>query len=165
MKHFKERISRAAVSLLVWKVCIMSPALAAESPALAGKLTLVPHHITATVENIDRAVAWYHDVLGFEIAERGERGPSKIRYAEMKIPGFGVGLVQFPGTTRPEKSERPTHPIWLHIVFAVPDIAAAKRTLEKRGVMLRAAEHDGQIAMLTFNDSEGNEIEIVPATP
>ena len=139
-------------------------ALAVE-PQPAGALALVPHHAAATVENIERAVVWYRDVLGFTVVERGERGPSKIPYAELKIPGYGIGLVQFPGTKRPDNEERPNHPVWLHIVFSVTQIAEAKRVLEKRGATVHANERDGRIQSLLLKDSEGNEIEIVPATP
>lgn len=139
--------------------------MSAESEDASDALQLVPHHATATVEDIDRAVAWYRDVLGFKVAERGARGPSKIKFAELTIPGYGIGLVQFPGTTRLAEDVRVTHPIWMHIVFSVPDMAGAKRLLEQRGVALRTNERDGRIQALTFKDSEGNQIELVPAAP
>jgi len=164
MHILRQKCLNLAVVLLASNWLAITSVTAGETTREPSKLMLAAHHATATVEDIDRAVAWYGDVLGFEVVERGVRGPEKIRYAELKIPGYGIGLVQFPGTTRSESKQRPMHPIWLHIVFSVPDIAAAKHLLAQRGVVLRSVEHGGRIQVLTLNDSEGNEIEIVPAT-
>lgn len=133
--------------------------LTAENP-----LRLSVHHITASVLDLDRAVAWYHDILGFRVDQQGERESPRIRFAELSIPGFGVGLVQTAvGLGAPVAHSQA--PAWTHIVFAVPDPGAAFRRLQSLGadVHTRSGASVEETRVFLMNDSEGNEIEIIGA--
>jgi catechol 2,3-dioxygenase-like lactoylglutathione lyase family enzyme len=120
----------AALSLVALAGAVASsPVGAADNP-----LGLKPHHVTASVIDIDRAVKWYQDALGFKLVERGTRGDDgTFKFAELEIPGFGVGLVQtsLPAINVPPGSR--VRPSWEHVVFSVPDPDAAYRLLKKRG--------------------------------
>jgi len=60
------------------------------SPAAAqstqNPLQLRPDHATAAVTDLDRAVRWYQDMLGFRVLNRGAR-PNGSRFADLEIPG------------------------------------------------------------------------------
>ena len=144
---------------------ILAALAASLSPMGAGAqvnpLGLKPHHITASVLNLDRAEAWYRDMLGFAVRERGSHGA--VRFVELAIPGFGVALVQQPGAD-PKKHVAPIiAPRWLHIVFSVPNPDAAYRALKNRGASVSTRQDPAKESVSTFliEDSEGNEIEIV----
>ena len=130
---------------------------AAQSPS--APLQLKPHHATAAVADIDRAVKWYQQMLGLTVMNRGDR-PNGTRFADLQMPGFGIGLVQNPGTP---SAAAPARSGWIHIVFSVADPASAYATLNARGadVTVRGNTPPAQITTFLVHDSEGNEIEIV----
>ena len=132
--------------------------LFAQSPP--NPLQLKPDHATATVTDIDRAVRWYQNTLGFTVVNRGDR-PNGMRFADLEIPGFGIGLVQNAGSPAPVANGARSG--WIHIVFSVPDPASAYATLEARGadVTTRGSIQASRITTFLLHDSEGNEIEIV----
>jgi methylmalonyl-CoA/ethylmalonyl-CoA epimerase len=123
-------------------------------------LQLKPHHATAAVADIDRAVRWYQDVLGFKVVNRDDR-PNGTRFADLEIPGFGIGLVQSPGASSP--STNAARSGWVHIVFSVPEPARAYALLKARGadVSTRGNTPPADVTTFLLHDSEGNEIEIV----
>ena len=132
----------------------------AAAQSTQNPLHLRPDHATATVANIDRAVRWYEEMLGFKVANRGDR-PNGMRFADLEIPGFGIGLVQNPAVPLPAPSGARSG--WIHIVFSVPDPASAFATLKSRGadVPTRGNPAPAHITTFLVHDSEGNEIEIV----
>jgi catechol 2,3-dioxygenase-like lactoylglutathione lyase family enzyme len=100
-------------------------------------------HTGVTVSDIDRSIAFYRDVLGFEVTEkiicRGELfeqvtgvPKAEIVIAYVKAPGHTLELLQYtsPGD-RARVSSRPCDPGALHLAFRVKNIegivAAAKR--------------------------------------
>src|SRR5262245_34755695 len=143
-----------AVALLSLAFCSPGSAQSTQNP-----LQLKPDHATAAVTDLDRAVRWYQDMLGFKVANRGER-PNGSRFADLEIPGYGIGLVQNPGAP---PSTTATRSGWVHIVFSVPDPARAFATLKSRGadVATRGNSAPAQITSLLLHDREGNDIEIV----
>jgi catechol 2,3-dioxygenase-like lactoylglutathione lyase family enzyme len=136
--------------------------LSAASAPPVNPLKLTPHHITASVADLDRAAAWYQDILGFEIRERGRHGP--VKFVELAIPGFGVALVQETAPAGHSTKPQTDAPRWIHIVFAVPDPDAAFRILKDKGASLSTrGPVNGRIESFLVTDSEGNEIEILGA--
>src|SRR4030095_1028420 len=133
------------------------------SPAAAqstqNPLQLRPDHATAAGTDLARAVRWDQDMLGFRILNRGAR-PNGSRFADLEIPGYGIGLVQNPGAP---PSTTAALSGWVHIVCSVPDPARAVATLKSRGadVTTRGNPAPAQITTFLLHDSEGNEIEIV----
>jgi catechol 2,3-dioxygenase-like lactoylglutathione lyase family enzyme len=149
--------SRIPCLMLVMVAAFWSPAAAQSTQ---NPLQLRPDHATASVANIDRAVQWYEEMLGFKVVNRGER-PNGMRFADLAIPGFGIGLVQNAATSAPSASNGRSG--WIHIVFSVPDPARAFAALKSRGadVTTRGNPAPAQITTFLLHDSEGNEIEIV----
>ncbi|MEQ1579549.1 MAG: VOC family protein [Steroidobacteraceae bacterium] len=135
--------------------------------AQANPLGLKAHHITAAVTDIDRAVKWYEDMLGFKVSSRGSRQGGAFQFAELEIPGFGVALVQNTGLkSTPLAQPAGIAPDWVHIVFAVANPDATYKLLKQRGatVTTRANAPAGPVQTFLVYDSEGNEIEIVADT-
>ncbi|MGC4028606.1 MAG: VOC family protein [Steroidobacteraceae bacterium] len=142
--------------------------LAAALPLRAAQTDVNPlqlrvHHVTAAVVDIDRAVRWYRDMLGFQVLDRGSRMNGAMQFAELAIPGFGIGLLQLaaavPRAVDPAKSVAPS---WVHIVFSVPDPDATFRLLKSRGAdVFTRGPVQGPVTTFLARDSEGNEIEFV----
>jgi catechol 2,3-dioxygenase-like lactoylglutathione lyase family enzyme len=135
----------------------VQPSLAADA---LNPLHLRPHHLTARVWDIDRAAAWYHDMLGFQIGRRGEHGD--VKFAELSIPGFGIALIKEPSAGPRPAEPNASVPRWLHIVFSVPNIDVTYRYLEAKGATLAARKSpDGHVQSFLITDSEANEVEII----
>ena len=144
-----------------WAALVSFAAFCAPAAAQSTQnpLQLRADHATAAVTNLDRAVRWYQDMLGFRVLNRGERANGS-RFADLEIPGYGIGLVQNPGIPPSTTGARSG---WIHIVFSVPDPPRAFATLKARGadVTTRGNPAPAQITTFLLHDSDGNEIEIV----
>jgi glyoxylase I family protein len=153
-------LSRPARWACAVLLTIGSAQLFAQSPPIP--LQLKPDHATAAVTDIDRAVRWYENMLGFTVVNRGERA-NGMRFADLQIPGFGIGLVQNPGPVAPAPAANAMKSGWIHIVFSVPDPAAAYAMLRARGadVTVRGNTPPAEITTFLLHDSDGNENEIV----
>lgn len=138
-------------------------AFAVDTPA-QNPLQLKAHHITASVIDIDRAVKWYTEQLGFTVLERGTRQNGNFKFAELRIPGFGIALVQSGNPAAPPAGRVVAPPDWVHVVFTVPDPDATYKLLKARGVdvFLRPGMQTAPVTEFLMHDSEGNEIEIFP---
>src|ERR1041384_485944 len=81
---------------LLFAVLILGAAGRLSAQSTDNPLGLKPHHATAAVADLDRAVRWYEQMLGFRVVNRGDR-PDGSRFADLEMAGFGIGLVQNPG--------------------------------------------------------------------
>jgi catechol 2,3-dioxygenase-like lactoylglutathione lyase family enzyme len=125
-------------------------------------LGLKAHHITAAVADVDRAVQWYREMLGFALLERGSHQNGAVQFAEMKIPGFGVALVQIQGQALPRPVTASSQPSWIHIVFSVADPDHTYRLLKERGAKVSTRNPEGSpVTSFLVYDPDGNEIEIL----
>jgi catechol 2,3-dioxygenase-like lactoylglutathione lyase family enzyme len=103
-----------------------------------------------SVKDLPKALAWYQDVLGFEVLYHLEH----MGWAEMKtaVPGVNVGLSQV------EKKEAGGGGATL--TWGVKDIAAARKTLEAKAVRFdgETYEVEGMVKLATFYDLDGNAL-------
>jgi methylmalonyl-CoA/ethylmalonyl-CoA epimerase len=127
-------------------------------------LHLRPHHITASVADLDRATAWYQRMLGFTVQSRGKHGD--VTFVELAVAGFGIALIHAP-TTVGTADEQLNAPRWVHIVFTVPDTDATYHALQSKGAAVSTRENPAPNPVRSFlvKDSEGNEIEILGDSP
>lgn len=167
MAHPRSPRTLCAATLLLGALCSPGRAQSTQNP-----LQLKPHHATAAVSDLDRAIRWYEQMLGFKVVNRGER-PNGMRFADLEIAGlpsrdgtatgqvFGIGLVQNPAT--PSQPAPAARSGWIHIVFSVPDPARAFAALKSRGadITVRGNPAPAQITTFLLHDNDGNEIEIV----
>ena len=128
--------------------------------ASAGQLTEAPieydGRMTAalSVKDLDSAIPWYREVLGFELIYRLENWG----WCELKtgVPGVSLGL----GETDDVKTAGGAT-----LTFNVTDIAAARGYLEQRGVRFdgETSEIEGMVKLATFYDPDGNSFMLAQA--
>lgn len=132
------------------------------------------HHGGVSVPDLDVAVRWYHDVLGFEVEARFPlpQVPCEIamlRNGALRMEIFGVpGGQALPEDRRVPDRDLKTHGN-KHVSFAVADVDAFGAELTARGadiVWIRRMAHGANIFI---RDCAGNLIEFVemprPAGP
>jgi catechol 2,3-dioxygenase len=105
-------------------------------------------HVYYWTRDMDRAVAFYRDVVGFTMAHR-----AGDEWAE-----FDAGSVRFAlHGTDGEPSGSGT------VVLRVDDLDAARRSLEDRGVAFDAyvGEVEGFARFATFRDPDGNPVQLI----
>ncbi len=101
------------------------------------------------VTNLDRAIAWYQEVLGFRLLYRRP----DIAWCELATPvqrvNLGFGQVE----AAPGKGGAT-------LTFGVKDIHAAKAALDKAEVRQDGAvrEIEAMVRLLTFYDPDGNAL-------
>ena len=102
-----------------------------------------------SVSDIDKAIAWYRDTLGFELLYKLD----DMAWCEMKSPVDRVNV----GLSEVEEAGGKGGAT---LTFGVTDIAAARADLESKGVKL-----DGDIqtipdmvSLQTFYDPDGNAL-------
>ncbi len=107
-----------------------------------GDLTL-----SMRVRDMDASIRWYTEKLGFELLYRLD----DMNWCEMRSPiqNVTVGLGQSPDMTPNDSCV----PVW-----GVKDIAAARQTLEAKGVRFNgeAMEVAGMVKLATFFDPDNN---------
>mgnify|MGYP001827386479 CR=1 FL=1 len=115
-------------------------------------------HIHLRVANLDRAISFYRDILGFELQQR-----FGARAAFLSAGGYhhhiGLNTWQSEGGTPPA----PGHTGLYHVAFLYPDRPALARTLQSvldAGVEIDGAADHGVSEAVYFRDPDGNGIEI-----
>lgn len=102
--------------------------------------------ISVNVSDLERSIAWYRDVLGFELEYKlDEYGWCEV-FAS--VPGVTLGLGQ---AEEPQVGGiTPT--------FSVKDIDAARKHLESHDVPFdgETREIEGMVKLATFYDPDGN---------
>jgi catechol 2,3-dioxygenase-like lactoylglutathione lyase family enzyme len=153
---------RNPVSALILAAALFAAGtLSAQSAS--DPLELKPNHAAASVGNLDRAVKWYVEKLGFKVAMRRKMSED-FEIAWLTIPGYRIDLIQLKGSAKPPTpKDHMMQQGWGHIVFAVPDVDKAYAILKARGVELpEPVSTNEQLRIRTshFPDSEGNWLEI-----
>lgn len=122
------------------------------------------HHISFSVNDLDRSAAWYQDVLGF--AHHSDVEGTTFRRIRLRHPDGGL-IVTLTGHER--GSDDPFSELRTgldHVAFAVGDgeIAAWKRRFEERGVEhseIRANGTGG--GTITLRDPDNIQLEVFAA--
>ncbi len=101
------------------------------------------------VKNLDQSIAWYRDVLGFNLLYRLD----DMGWGELatEVAGVNVGLSQ---VEKPEGKGGAT------LTFGVHDIDAARRQLEQKGVKFDGPTREipGMVKLATFYDPDQNTL-------
>lgn len=146
-------------------LCILLACAAAQlgAQSASDSLDLKAHHAAASVGNMDRAIQWYKDKLGFKLILRQRLTPDR-EIAWLTIPGWRIDLLYDKHSVpSPRQKDHMMIQSWGHIVFAVPDVDRAWAILKARGVELPepvATNEQLHIRTSHFPDSEGNWLEI-----
>jgi catechol-2,3-dioxygenase len=121
------------------------------------------NHAVLYVRDLDRSVAFYQRVLGFEPVARMGRAMAFLRAAgsdnhhDLGLAARGMGAPQ-----PPEGSVGLYHLAWE--VERIEDVAAVLRTLQAEGALTGASDH-GTSKSVYGLDPDGNEFEVMWAVP
>ena len=101
------------------------------------------------VADLDRSIAWYRDVLGFELLYKAD----EIAWCELKtgVERVNVGL---------SENREAGGPGGATLTFGVTDLEAAKAELDRHGVRQDGDIVDipGLVRLLTFFDPDDNAL-------
>jgi catechol 2,3-dioxygenase len=120
-------------------------------------------HVHLTVSDLDRAVAFYRDVLGFEITAKYGRDA-----VFLSAGGYHhhVGLNTWAGRGAPRPAPGTTG--LYHFAVLYPDraaLAAAVRRVLDHGVALEGASDHGVSEAVYLRDPDGNGVELYRDRP
>jgi predicted enzyme related to lactoylglutathione lyase len=108
------------------------------------------------VADLDKAIAFYEQVMGFKTIER--RDDLKFAHVETNVPGLQLGLsvgsaMQGTGAAI--------------INISVADTASARKLLESRGVVFSGPTQviPGKVALAGFRDPDGNQLRLAGPPP
>ena len=146
------RVFRLVAAALCVIACAAAVRADAQSTIAYRPDVLVQLH----VENLDRAIAFYRDVLGFKITER--RDDLGFAHVETPAPGLEIGL-SAGGTLKGTGGAV--------INIGVADAAAARAMLEKRGVVFSGPTQviPGKVSLASFTDPDGNRLRFAGPPP
>jgi len=142
---------------------------------------LTTAHVSFTVEDLDRSLAFYRDVLGMEPVAAMERvgedisrivgfPDAHLKIAFLRLPGGGpmlLELIQYLSPRGRPVDRRTCNPGSAHICFNVTDIHSAYRALQAAGVCFRSEPVPIQTGVnrggyaVYFLDPDGNTLELV----
>jgi predicted enzyme related to lactoylglutathione lyase len=108
------------------------------------------------VANLDRAIAFYTQTLGFTLTER--RDDLKVAHIATKLPGLELGL---------NEVENPKGTGGAVLNIGVADVVAARRALEAQGVRFSGETViiPGKVALAGFADPDGNVLRLAGPPP
>jgi CreA protein len=108
------------------------------------------------VKDLDRAIRFYTDVLGFQLTER--RDDLQFAHVATNVDGLQIGLSQ-------QAEPKGSGSVLLNI--GVKDVAAARRALEAKGIVFRrpTVVIPGKVALAEFSDPDGNLLRFAGPPP
>lgn len=139
------------------------------------------HHVGLVVEDLDRSIAFYHDLLGLPLASgptpwfegselaRGVGVPgARLRLATLRAGETVVELLQYQDHPSTGLQPPPNNSLGAaHVCFRVADIRASKAELEAQGVRFYSdvtVVDDGPLAgwrWVYLSDPDGLTLELV----
>lgn len=123
---------------------------------MAAPLNLLSlNHLSFEIKDLDRSVAFYREILGFDSMPRPDLG---FRGAWLRNGAACIHLIE--NTARPDPG--PTiDPRGNHTAFEVRSAAEVREKLDAAGIPYRANELRGTpITQVFFRDPDGYQIEV-----
>ncbi len=124
------------------------------------------HHGGVSVPNLDEAIAWYGDVLGFEVEKRfyieaARSHTAMVRKGPLRFELFEVeGAAPMPEDRRHPPRDLQTHGN-KHVAFRVDDLEAFLAEMEKKGADVAFVVREAFGKGCFIRDCAGNLIEFV----
>jgi methylmalonyl-CoA/ethylmalonyl-CoA epimerase len=136
---------------------------------MQSSLDFTFHHAGVSVPNLDEAIAWYRDILGFDVQRRFPLPPLNAEIAFMAKGPLNIELFQVAGATPlPAGRSEPildlqTHGT-KHVAFHIADLDTFLEQVEKKGADVAMVVRDMGTACF-LRDCAGNLIEFVERWP
>jgi catechol 2,3-dioxygenase-like lactoylglutathione lyase family enzyme len=110
-------------------------------------------HVYYWTRDMDRAVAFYGEVLGLPVASRAGNEWAAFRAGAVRLALHGTG--------------EPSMPASGTVVFRVRDLDEARWVLQQRGVIFDGPESEvpGSARFATFHDPDGNPLQLIEYLP
>lgn len=124
------------------------------------------HHGGVSVPDLDAAIAWYRDVLGFEeerrfYIDRANAVVAFVRKGPLRFELFEVaGAAPLPAERRSPPTDLRTHGT-KHLAFEVADLDAFLSVMEAKGADIAMVVREGFGKGCFLRDCAGNLIEFV----
>lgn len=142
-------------------------------PRIRDELDLRIVGFALAVEDLGRAIAWWRDVLGFDLISRARVNAVNAEAAIVRGAGIEIELLEAPGRYRIEAlfADPPEHlqPVGNKaLVFETADLAGLTAELENRGVTFvwKSVDLGPAIGVGTaIRDGEGNLISFIQKIP
>lgn len=124
------------------------------------------HHVGVSVPDLEAAIAWYRDVLGFEEERRFRIEPADAEVAFVRRGPLRVEIFEVAGAASlPKERRSPPHDLRTHgtkhVAFRVPDLNLFLAEMETKGadvaMVVRAEFGTGCFV----RDCAGNLLEFV----
>ncbi|MCC5975999.1 MAG: VOC family protein [Rubellimicrobium sp.] len=131
-------------------------------PSLAPPATRIGH-VHLKVADLDRAIAFYRDVIGLEVTQR--YGPSA---AFLSVGGYHHHLGLNTWESRGASPPPPGHTGLYHTAFLFPDRKALAQVLARvvaAGIALDGAADHGVSEAVYLRDPDGNGVELYRDRP
>ena len=130
-------------------------------PAITGF-----HHVSFTVSDRQKSVAWYAEVMGFEVHSEVEA--DTFRRTRMRQPDSGIVITLTEHGQGAGDRFAETRTGLDHLSLQVPgieDLQSWKRRFEERGVDHSEIKETGSgAAMITFRDPDNIQLELFATT-
>ena len=141
-----------------------------------------PSHAGVCVSDLDRAIRFYCDGLGFELSDRFDAdtaqvtaldaalevdGPVNLQSQMIVNGGMKIELLAYPGRAAQGTPSTSRGLLGLtHLSFWVDDVdAAGKKLVECGGTILPSTRQNVGIDLLFLTDPDGTRIELMGGTP
>jgi catechol 2,3-dioxygenase-like lactoylglutathione lyase family enzyme len=172
---------------LVAVVAFLASGMTAGAEPASGVVGVAVDSVGITVDDMDRAVEFYRDILtfvpvsDFEIAGDGQERflgvfGARVRVVRMQLGAEAIELMQFLAPRgRPLPADSRSNDLWFqHVAIIVSDIDEAYEMLRKHGVEHASTgpqwlpdwnPNAGGISAFYFRDPDGNHLEILAFPP
>ncbi len=126
------------------------------------------HHVGISVPNLEESIAWYQEMLGFEVVQRMKQDAgNEMMVAHLRRGNCYIELFQVAGAKpMPEYRRDPTADLRVHgtkhFAFQVSDALAATEKLKAKGaeIAMGPIESPG-VVFVFFRDNSGNTFELI----
>jgi len=124
------------------------------------------HHGGVSVPDLNAAIAWWHDVLGFEVERRFQILTIPAEVAMLRNGPLHIELFEVPeAKSLPAERRMPDSDVYTHgnkhVSFAVRNVREFAEELEKRGADIVWVKEMPHGANIFIRDNAGNLIEFV----
>jgi methylmalonyl-CoA/ethylmalonyl-CoA epimerase len=127
------------------------------------------HHGGISVPDLDAAIAWWRDMLGFEVEHRFNIAAIPAEVAMLRNGPLRMELFELPeARALPEERREPDLDLRTHgnkhVSFAIDDVGAFAEELRRRGVDIVWVRKMAHGSNIFIRDNAGNLIEFVQSS-